>query len=229
MKKMTALALVCLASSSAFHPARAQGPPGDRPPEFRSPEVSTDKKVTFRIHAPNAQKVLLSSSDLPGIGRGIEMKKAENGVWEATAGPVASGAYRYNFNVDSLAVIDPRNPATSEANMNTWSLVYVPGSDAWDVKDVPHGAVAQVIYQSKTLKRPRRMHVYTPPGYEKGDTSYPVFYLLHGAFDCDASWSTVGRAGFILDNLIAARQSQAHDRRHARRPHRRLPLRTSRR
>jgi enterochelin esterase-like enzyme len=27
---------------------------------------------------------------------------------------------------------------------------------------------------------------------------------LHGALDCDASWSTVGRAGFILDNLIAA-------------------------
>ena len=147
---------------------------------------------------------MLSSSDLPGIGRGVEMKKAENGVWEATTGPVASGAYRYNFNVDGLAVIDPRNPATSESNMNTWSLVYVPGSDAWDVKDVPHGAVAQVTYQSKTLKRPRRMHVYTPPGYEKGEGKYPVFYLLHGAFDCDASWSTVGRAGFILDNLIAA-------------------------
>jgi enterochelin esterase-like enzyme len=30
-----------------------------------------------------------------------------------------------------------------------------------------------------------------------------VFYLLHGAFDGDDSWSTVGRAGFIVDNLIA--------------------------
>ena len=74
---------------------------------------------------------------------------------------------------------------------------------AWDIKDVPHGAVAQVTYESKTLKRPRRMHVYTPPGYEKGEGKYPVFYFLHGAFDCDASWSTVGLAGFILDNLIA--------------------------
>ena len=35
-------------------------------------------------------------------------------------------------------------------------------------------------------------------------TTYPVFYLLHGAFDGDDSWSTVGRAGFIVDNLIAA-------------------------
>ena len=208
MKKVTAFTLACFASLCAMHTAQAQGPPGPRPPQFVSPEVSAEKKITVRIHAPKAEKVVLSSSDLPGIGPGAEMKKAENGVWEATVGPVASGAYRYNLNVDGLSVIDPRNPATSESNANTWSLVYVPGSDAWDVKDVPHGAVAQVTYASKTLKRPRRMHVYTPPGYEKGEGKYPVFYLLHGAFDCDASWTTVGRAGFILDNLIAAGKAQ---------------------
>jgi enterochelin esterase family protein len=82
--------------------------------------------------------------------------------------------------------------------------VYVPGSEISDTRDVPHGAVAAVTYFSQTLKRFRRMHVYTPPGYESGDGKYPVFYLLHGASDSDASWSTVGRAGFILDNLIAA-------------------------
>jgi enterochelin esterase family protein len=31
-----------------------------------------------------------------------------------------------------------------------------------------------------------------------------VLYLLHGAGDTDDAWPTVGRAGFILDNLIAA-------------------------
>ena len=97
-----------------------------------------------------------------------------------------------------------RNPATSESNANTWSLVIVPGSEISDTKDVPHGAVAMVTYYSKTLKRFRRMHVYTPPGYEKGEGKFPVLYLLHGAFDSDASWSTIGRAGFILDNLTAA-------------------------
>src|SRR6185436_6746987 len=54
----------------------------------------------------------------------------------------------------------------------------------------------------------RRMHVYTPPGYESGAGKFPVFYLLHGASDSDASWSTVGRAGFILDNLIAAKKAK---------------------
>ena len=157
------------------------------------------------------------------------MKKAENGVWEASVGPINPGAYRYNFNVDGLAVIDPRNPSTSESNSNTWSLVYVPGSEISDVKDVPHGAVAEITYQSHTLKRFRRAHVYTPPGYEKGEGKYPILYLLHGAFDCDSSWTTVGRAGFILDNLSRRRQSQTDDRRHAGRSHGTVPLWSARR
>jgi enterochelin esterase family protein len=204
-------ALLSVAMLTAAHVARAQNF-GPRPPEFVSPEVSADKKISFRIHAPKAQEVRLSSSDIPrtgagaipGIGGGQPMRKAANGVWETTVGPVPSGAFRYNFSVDGLSVIDPRNPSTSESNANTWSLVYVPGSEISDTKPVPHGAVAQVTYYSTTLKRFRRMHVYTPPGYEKTEGKYPVLYLLHGAFDCDASWSSIGRAGFILDNLIAA-------------------------
>jgi enterochelin esterase family protein len=47
------------------------------------------------------------------------------------------------------------------------------------------------------------MHVYTPPGYDLNSGRYPVFYLLHGSGDSDDAWSTVGRAGFIMDNLIA--------------------------
>ena len=84
----------------------------------------------------------------------------------------------------------------------------MPGSDLFDTRDVPHGAVAEVMYKSATLGRFRRMHVYTPPDYETSRDQYPVFYLLHGAGDSDNSWSTVGRAGFILDNLIAARKAR---------------------
>jgi len=181
---------------------------GFRGPRVVSPEVFADGKVAFRILAPKAQAVRLSGSDIPGIGQGAEMIKDANGVWEVTLGPIVPGAYRYNFNVDDVSVIDPRNPSTSESNSNTWSLVYVPGSDFMDTKDVPHGAVAEVTYYSKSLKRFRRMHVYTPPGYESGKGKYPIFYLLHGAFDCDDSWTSVGRAGFILDNLIAAGKAE---------------------
>jgi enterochelin esterase family protein len=111
--------------------------------------------------------------------------------------------------VDGLAVLDPRSPAISESNGNVWSVAYVAGSDAFDTKRVPHGAVAAVTYYSTALGRHRRMHVYTPPGYETGTTRYPVFYLLHGAGDSDEAWTSVGRAGIILDNLIAARKAKA--------------------
>jgi enterochelin esterase-like enzyme len=176
---------------------------GGQAPQFVSPEIGADRRVTLRIFAPQAQAVRLSAGDIPGLGP-VALTKAENGVWEATIGPLDPGAYRYNFNVDGVATIDPRNPAVSESNNNVWSLVSVAGSDLFDTRDVPRGAVAEVTYKSSALGTFRRMHVYTPPGYESGRGLFPVFYLLHGAGDNDDAWSSVGRAGFILDNLIAA-------------------------
>ena len=198
---LTTLSSTVIAQPAAAPPSRGRGPQG---PQVTSPEIASDRHVTFRILAPKAEAVRLSAGDIPGNGPGAEMTKDTNGVWEVTIGPIDSGAYRYNFNVDGLSVIDPRNPATSESNNNVWSFVYVPGSDFMDTRDVPHGAVASLTYYSKTLKRFRRMHVYTPPGYELGHGKFPVFYLLHGAGDSDDAWTSVGRAGFILDNLIAA-------------------------
>jgi enterochelin esterase-like enzyme len=180
------------------------GPP--RPPPV---EVSADGHVTFRLLATNAQNVRVSAGDIPGTGRGVVLAKNSNDVWEGTIGPVQPGEYRYNFNVDGVFVVAPRNPATaetettSESNDTIWSLFNVPGSDLMDTRKVPHGAVETVTYFSKALNRFRRMHVYTPPGYDEGSGRYPIFYLLHGSGDSDDAWSTVGRAGFIMDNLIA--------------------------
>lgn len=184
--------------------------PGREPqgPVVISPEVKADGHVTFRIRAPKAEAVKLSASDIPGDQRSAALTRGENDVWEVTIGPIAPGAYRYNFNVDGVATIDPRNPSISESNNNVWSLFYVPGAEFMDERDVPHGAVAAVNYYSSVLKKWRRMHVYTPPGYDMGSGKYPVFYLLHGAGDCDESWTSVGRAGFILDNLIAAKKAK---------------------
>jgi len=208
-----ALTPVLLAQQPAAPPAG--GGRGGAPPVV-SPEVSADRMVTFRLSAAQAQSVRVGGSDMPALaggGRGAagtpspgQMAKGENGVWSVTLGPIDPGAYRYNFNVDGVTVIDPRNSSISESNTNVWSLVYVPGSDVFDTKQVPHGAVAAVTYYSTALSKFRRMHVYTPPGYERGSQKYPIFYLLHGAGDCDEAWTSVGRAGFIFDNLIAEKK-----------------------
>lgn len=167
-----------------------------------SPEVK-EGKVTFKISAPEAKSVRLSSSDLPGVGQNTELKKGDDGIWSVSV-DAEPGYYRYSFNVDGVNVVDPRNPATNESVSSVSSLVGVEGKEWMDLKDVPHGAVSEVHYFSKSLNRFRRMHIYTPPGYERGEGTYPVLYLLHGAGDSDDSWTTIGRASFILDNLIAS-------------------------
>ena len=204
---MTLAAAIILAVTTWASATWAQPAPGRRPqvPQVVSPEVSPDRHITFRISAPNAQHVRLSAGDLM---MGPELTKGTNGVWEAEVGPIDPGAYRYTFNVDGVSVVDPRNPAISESNDNVWSLVNVPGSDFMDTKDVPHGAVASVTYYSTTLQQFRRLHIYTPPGYELGKGKFPIFYLLHGSGDSDDAWTSVGRAGFILDNLIAAKKAK---------------------
>jgi enterochelin esterase-like enzyme len=212
--RLAMIAISLMVACGLAAPVAAQAP-AERPrfvmprgPRVTSPEVAADGRVTFRILAPKAEAVRLAGTDIPNNTEGTPLVKGAEGVWEVTVGPLPAGAYRYNLDVDGVAVIDPRNPSTSESNENAWSLVYVPGSDVMDTRDVPHGAVSKVTYYSKALKRVRRMHVYTPPGYERGEGRFPVLYLLHGAFDCDDSWTSVGRAGFILDNLIAAGKSQ---------------------
>jgi len=221
MKQTLRIAAILLACSVACGVARAQdakpqaAPPPTPAPAMQaamrvvSPEVSPDRRIVFRILASEAKTVGLRAGDIQGLPReGPAFSKGEDGVWSATVGPVEPGAYRYTFMVDGVPTMDPRNPAVSESNMNDSSLVYVPGAEFMDTANVPHGAVASVTYYSTALARFRRMHVYTPPGYELGGGKFPIFYLLHGSGDNDDCWTSVGRAGFILDNLVAAKKAQ---------------------
>jgi enterochelin esterase-like enzyme len=162
-----------------------------------SPEVLPDRKVIVRLYAPEAHDVRVS------LDGGVKLTKGENGVWETTVGPLDPGAYRYSFTLDGASVTDPRNIEMERMQVMTRSILYVPGAPFMDTRPVPHGAVSVVTYDSGVLKKVRRLHIYTPPGYEANQQKYPVLYLLHGANESDDSWSTLGRGNFILDNLIA--------------------------
>ena len=71
------------------------------------------------------------------------------------------------------------------------------------VRQVLHGKVATDDYESKSLGFPRKLTIYTPPGYSK-EKRYSVLYLLHGSGDDETSWVQKGAADVILDNLYAA-------------------------
>ncbi|KAA5539734.1 hypothetical protein FYK55_23330 [Roseiconus nitratireducens] len=196
--------------ATGMRPATAQ-PDGGAPfqPPVESPEVQDDGSVVFRIRADKAETVQLASSDLFAFGQSAELKTNDAGIWETTLKETPAGAYRYRFDIDGVSVIDPANNSTSEVNAGVWSLLHIPGATWMDAGKERHGAVAEVHYFSTPLDRMRRMHVYTPPGYAMDpQQDYPVLYLLHGAMDCDDSWSTVGRAGYILDQLIARGEAE---------------------
>ena len=69
-------------------------------------------------------------------------------------------------------------------------------------RDVPHGKLEMIEYESKTVGTTRKMNVYTPPGYTT-DKKYPVLYLLHGIGGDETEWQRFASPNLILDNLIA--------------------------
>ena len=139
-----------------------------------------------------------------GWGETTELKKGENDVWSVTVGPLESNMYHYTFVTDGVEGIDPKNPHALRDGVRYASLLMVPGegSRSYEINDVPHGTLSQVWYDSPSLKLNRRMYVYTPPGYETSIEKYPVLYLLHGGGGDEDAWTSLGRANYILDNLI---------------------------
>ena len=173
-------------------------------PAVRSPEILPDQKVTFRLRAPNAAEVLVNGS-WPD-GRGVKMTKDDQGVWTATVGPLTPELWAYTFAVEGVTAIDPSN-ANVQRDGSRYSNFFIidgPLSENYSIKDVPHGNVSLVWYDSPTLKLKRRLYVYTPADYVTGKQEYPVLYLLHGAGGDEDAWNNMGRTSVILDNLIAA-------------------------
>ena len=192
MKKVMCLValLACTVAASAQGWFR-QPTPNDT---LQSVRVLPDGKAVFQLYAPEARSVSVSG-DLPW-DKPVRFEKAPNGVWKGVCEGLGEGCFRYSFTVDGVRVQDPKAPLSAEqASLLTVGPGYV--------RDVPHGAVAQRWYYSEPLGQLRRLHVWTPAGYEKSAAKLPVLYLIHGGGDNDASWPGVGAAGWILDNLLA--------------------------
>ncbi|GAA4467005.1 esterase family protein [Nibrella saemangeumensis] len=169
-----------------------------------SPKLLPENRVQLRIYAPKASDVTVSG-DFPSGFPNQKLTKEPTGVWSLVLGPLSPNVYTYDFTVDGVKTFDPKNPKFKESQNGISNIFELAGKDTdyLAVKNVPHGRVESVWYPSSSLGITRRMHVYTPPGYATLKEKLPVLYLLHGGGDNDASWTTVGKANFILDNLLA--------------------------
>ena len=164
------------------------------------PQVNSEGRVRVRIEAPEAKKVQL---DIGAVK--YDLVKDAEGFWTGESAPQDEGFHYYQLNIDGASVPDPGSLYFYGASR--WgSGIEIPASDEefYALKNVPHGQVREHIYYSKTNDTMRRCFVYTPPGYDDDlNKRYPVLYLQHGGGENETGWSAQGKAGLIMDNLIA--------------------------
>src|SRR4051795_8461306 len=202
MKILTLALLACALCS-------AQGADDCKPsalniPGAPYPCVHSDRRVTFRVSAPEAQKVQVR------LGGAHDMTRGADGLWMATIPPQVVGFHYYSIVVDGATVADPATRTFFGSGWDNSGIeIPEPDADYYSAKDVPHGEVRQRWYYSKVTGQWRRSFIYTPPEYDANSrTRYPVLYLLHGAGEDETGWTKQGHANFILDNLLAVNKAK---------------------
>lgn len=165
------------------------------------PQVNSQGYVRFRVELPEAKSVV---STIGGNG-GTPLHQTYDGSWVGqTARPEDEGFHYYHLTVDGGLVTDPGTHIYAGGGRYE-SGIEVPAHDQdfYAIKNIPHGNVSEVLFWSESTQQMRRAFVYTPPTYGKDKTKYPVLYLQHGWGEDETSWSRQGRAGIIMDNLLA--------------------------
>jgi enterochelin esterase-like enzyme len=175
-------------------------------PRQQYPQVNSQGYVRFRVEAPQARYVIASAGHGGGMG-GTILRKQEDGSWMGTTlVPEDEGFHYYTLSIDGATVVDPGT--NSYYGGSRWmSGVEVPAHDQAfyaERTDVPHGNIQKILFPSKVNgDQLRPAYVYTPAGYGKDKKRYPVLYLQHGWGENETSWPVQGKAGIIMDNLIA--------------------------
>ncbi len=182
-------------------------PAASNVPGRQYPYIYSDRRVTFRVKAPEAKRVQVVGRSGKNVfsKQPIDLIRSEDGMWIVTTPSLPPGFHYYQLIIDGTPVNDPSSQTYFGWGQPTSGLE-IPDAklDFYEAKPVPHGEVRERWYHSQVTRELRRVYVYTPPSYD-ADTKrrYPVLYLQHGAGESERAWTEQGKANFILDNLIA--------------------------
>lgn len=191
-------ALFCFSEVKAAAPVEDWRPASSNQGGREYPQVNSEGRVKFRIVAPDAKSVGCTFRD------SSEFTKGEDGAWYGYTRPLDVGFHYYSLKIDGAEVPDPNSLFFYGAGK--WgSAVEIPAADQdfYALKNVPHGQLREIWYFSKSANTNRHAFVYTPPDYDKSKKRYPTLYLQHGAGEDETGWGRQGRAGWIMDNLLA--------------------------
>lgn len=169
-----------------------------------TPHIDANGMVTFETGTQwaDAKDVVLWGDWAPN-GQWFRIPLTKEGDrWRATIGPI-DGYYYWRYEVNGVAFHDPQD-TTNVANME--SQLFVPGGERTPLlADVPADQAGDVTTLTYTGQfGASKLKVWTPVDYDPDRAeAYPVLYLYHGFGQNYASWTEVGRAAQILDNLYA--------------------------
>ncbi len=161
------------------------------PKPIISPEYG-EEQVTFRMKAPDAQKVELECEILPDV---LPMVKDGDGVWSVTMNDYALETFKYCFIVDGTRVADPNNMLLSPDNGFRYSICDSPLAPFSFAKqgDIKHGRT------SYDVERQEAWYMSPMPA----QPTMPVFIqLVPGQNDTMESWFKLGGADAIADQLM---------------------------
>jgi len=172
------------------------------PRQVTSPEFNGDK-VTLRINAPEAGKVVVEGEMLP---EPAPMQKDADGVWSITIDKGIDDVYKYRFVVDGTPTSDPTNMYLAPDRGFKHSILENPKNPYYlqNMGETPLGVVAY------TNEGGNIVATYTPAGASggapaagKGQARLVTIQLVPGRGDTAESWFKIAKANLIADKLIA--------------------------
>ena len=170
------------------------------------PKVDSQRRAYFRIHAPQAKKVVVDI-----CSKKYTMQPDGKGAFMAVTDPLPVGFHYYFMNIDGVNFIDPASETYFGCNRECGGLEVPEGAEGDYYRPqlgIAHGSVRSIYYHSPNSKFGEWRHalVYTPAEYELAKNvkkRYPVLYLQHGMGEGETSWMLQGKMQHIMDNAIA--------------------------
>lgn len=165
--------------------------------------------VRFRFWAPDAHTVEVAGCGGYFSDERVSMTKGDDGWWSTVVSGIKPGFHNHKYWVDGNLAVNPDAPV-GFGWFYPINIFDLPGEedDFWMLRDVPHGDVRMELYHSSVTGRLKSAWVYTPPGYDTSDRSYPVLYIQHGVGENEMGWVWQGHINLIADNLIAEGKMQ---------------------
>ena len=165
------------------------------------PQVDSQHKAYFRLHAPQAKRVQLDI-----CGKKYDMQRDEHGTWSVNSDILVVGFHYYSFIVDGVQVTDPASDTYFGCCRQSSGIEIPEGAEGnyyRPQQGVAQGQVRSFYYYASSTHEWRHAMVYTPAEYEHGKRRYPVLYLQHGMGEDETGWSKQGHMQHIMDNLVA--------------------------